>query len=468
MDDSAPGVEPFVDAQKAIYFGSQSDAEPWLQTIRASGWTITIAKTEQDLRKQLRRHNFQVGLVTLTNDARDIWDRMADEPGLLGLTEWVALVPSSDVTRPEVQQAIVRHFYDFHTLPVQGNRLLITIGRANGMVCLQTGINGDTRPQRYRMVGRSDCMRRLQKVIQRAAATNAPVLITGESGTGKELAAQALHEQSMRRQGPMIAVNCGALTSALVRSELFGYEQGAFLGAEKRTIGKIEAANGGTLFLDEVGDLPLEQQVNLLRFLQSGAIQRIGGHESIPVDVRVVAATHVNLEEAIAEGRFREDLYYRLNVLHVPVPTLRERGLDILSLAHYFFKRFRSEGQPRLKGFSVRAEESMLRHPWPGNVRELINRVRRAIVMADGRTISSADLGIEERAGDRLPTLQEARERAEKEALMLVLAYSSDNLSRAARLLDVSRLTLYRMLDKHCLRESAGSSDVGKDRQSTG
>ncbi len=463
MADSAPRGESFAESRTAIFFGKQADASSWLDFVRCAGWHVAVAETEPDLRRLLARRDFQVGLIHLDDSRRAVWEQLSEDADLVGLTEWVALVESAAITRPEIQRAIVRGFYDFHTLPVQANRLLVTMGRANGMVTLQAGASGETRTQRYRMVGRSDCMRRLQKVIQRAAATSAPVLITGESGTGKELAAQALHDQSPRRNGPMVAVNCSALTSPAGQCELLGYEHGDVPGSGRPAIGKIEAAHGGTLFLDEIGDLPMEQQVSLLRFLQSGTIQRARGYEPTPVDVRVVAATHVDLEEAIGEGRFREDLYYRLNVLHVPVPALRERGLDILSLAHYFFKRFRSEGQSRLKGFSVRAEESMLRHPWPGNVRELINRVRRAVVMADGRMITSVDLGIEERAGDRLPTLQEARERAEKEALMLVLAYSSDNLSRAARLLDVSRLTLYRMLDKHCLRESAAQSDERKE-----
>ena len=466
MDDSAADGEDVAGARNAVFFGRQRANDSWLRCIRAAGWRIHVAETESALRQLLKEHVFQVGLIHLTGAYRGVWDNLTEEPDLLGLTEWVALVDSAEITRPEIQRAIVRGFYDFHTLPIQSNRLLVTMGRANGMVSLQAGADAELLPRRHRMVGRSDAMQRLRKTIQRSAGSNAPVLVTGENGTGKELAAHALHEQSPRRSGPLISVNCGILQAAAsADAEPSGHDHCAFPGTDQFGTGRIEAANGGTLFLNEVEELPTAQQAGLLRFLQTGCIRCAGDRETTPVDVRIIAATHVNLEEAVAEGRFREELYYRLNVLHLPLPSLRERGLDILSLAHYFFKRFRQEGQARLKGFSVRAEESMLRYPWPGNVRELINRVRRAVIMADGQRITSADLGIEERTGARLPTLQEAREQAEKEALMLVLAHSSDNLSRAARLLDVSRLTLYRMLDKHCLRDTGGRQDAnGKEK----
>ena len=230
------------------------------------------------------------------------------------------------------------------------------------------------------MVGVSAPMQAVFRNLRKIAAVDAPVLITGETGTGKELAARAIHERSRRSSGPFVAVNCAALPATLIQSELFGYERGAFTGAQRRKIGSIESANGGILFLDEIGDLSLDLQVNLLRFLEESAIQRVGSPKEIPVDVRVIAATHDDMERATAEGRFREDLYYRLNVLRLEMPMLRARGEDIEVLARFFFEKFRQETSHKVIGFSPEALQSMADYDWPGNVRELINRVRRATV----------------------------------------------------------------------------------------
>jgi len=249
---------------------------------------------------------------------------------------------------------------------------------------------------------------------------------------------------------PFIAVNCGALPTNLIQSELFGHEKGAFTGAHQRKIGRIESAAGGTLFLDEIGDLALDLQVNLLRFLQEKTIERVGGTEKIHVDVRVIAATHVDLERAVKEGRFREDLYYRLNVLHLNVPSLREREQDIELLARFFFDKFAKEKNRNVKGFRRDTLQAMNDYEWPGNVRELINRIRRAMVMCDNRLITTADLGLERRLSQRrLTTLDEARTRAEKEAIQYSLRFNRNNVSQAARQLGVSRVTLYRLMEKY-------------------
>src|SRR5690606_39169086 len=261
-----------------------------------------------------------------------------------------------------------------------------------------SGAQGEGARGQFAMVGRSAAMRSLYQAIRRISASEAPVLITGETGTGKELAARALHEGSTRRNAPFVAVNCGALPETLIQAELFGHERGAFTDARERKLGRIEMAAGGTLFLDEIGDLPLSVQTVLLRFLQEGTIERLGGRSTTRVDVRVIAATHVDLERSIAEARFREDLYYRLNVLRLRVPPLREREGDVELLAQAMFERFAQRAGKRIRGFSRAAMDRMVAHPWPGNVRELVNRVQRGVVMCEGRLIAPADLGLERRA----------------------------------------------------------------------
>jgi DNA-binding NtrC family response regulator len=290
--------------------------------------------------------------------------------------------------------------------------------------------------------------------LSKLAPTESPVLIRGESGTGKELVARTLHRQSQRHSKPFIAINCGAIPEHLIQSELFGHEKGAFTGAHQRKIGRIEAANGGTLFLDEIGDLPLELQANLLRFLQEKHIERVGGSQPIPVDVRVLAATHTDLEAAIEKKRFREDLYYRLNVLQVATVPLRERHGDLATLANHFSHFYSHETGRRPRSFSEDALIAMGKHDWPGNVRELANRVRRGLVLAEGRQIEARDLGLisPHTLATPMGTLEEYKSRAERQALCDVLNRHSDNLSVAAKVLGVSRPTFYRLLHKHQIR----------------
>ncbi|WP_230027824.1 sigma-54-dependent Fis family transcriptional regulator [Massilia sp. Bi118] len=296
-------------------------------------------------------------------------------------------------------------------------------------------------------------MQRLHAQIERVSKVPAPVLIWGESGSGKELTAQSIHTRSPRGGGPFVAVNCGAISPTLIHSELFGYERGAFTGATQGKAGLIESADGGTLFLDEIGDLPKELQANLLRFLQEQTICRLGSTRQIRVDVRVVAASHVQLQDAVVTGTFREDLYYRLAVLPLTVPSLRERRDDLIALAEHFFDVYAAEKAPGLRGFSDRAFAAILEHDWPGNVRELINRVRRAMVMADGRLIAPEDMGLAHSIAIQPPAaLDDTRMRSERSALRDCLDRSGQNVSRAARELGVSRTTMYRLLDKHGMR----------------
>jgi two-component system NtrC family response regulator len=293
-------------------------------------------------------------------------------------------------------------------------------------------------------------MLRVLRTIEKIAPTDVAVLLRGESGTGKELLAQAIHKLSARAREPFVPINCAAIPETLLESELFGHEKGAFTGAVKQTIGRIESADSGTLFLDEIGDVPLPMQVKLLRFLQNQVVERIGGRQPVQVDVRIVCATNQDLELMMAEGRFREDLYYRLNEVTVGVPPLRERGSDAVVLASFFMRRFAAEYGRSVRGFGTAALAAMSEYAWPGNVRELENRVKRAVVMTDGPLLSAADLGLAT-YGEKPQSLglREARARAEREVLQLALAQAGSNLSKAAKLLGISRPTLYDLMQQH-------------------
>ena len=370
---------------------------------------------------------------------------------------WVAGVTAEQLDEPAVRRLIRDYCYDYVTLPCPENVIDTVIGHAHGMARLacqsavrlvQEGLEG--------IIGESGAMKALARALCKAAMTEAPVFIAGETGTGKELAAQALHAHSKRRGMPFVAINCGAIPHSLIQSELFGYERGAFTGAQARKLGRIEMAHGGTLFLDEIGDLPMESQASLLRFLQEGTFQRLGGHDTVRVDVRIVSATHHDLEALIEQGRFRADLYHRLCVLRLAQPPLRERGGDIDLLAAHALSRYSSESQRVIRGYSSCARRALHSYDWPGNVRELINRVRQAVVMCEGRLITAADLGLDAIAPATPPTLEEVRADATRRAIEAALQRCQGRLVDAARELDVSRVTLYRLMVRYGLREDAG------------
>jgi two-component system NtrC family response regulator len=298
-------------------------------------------------------------------------------------------------------------------------------------------------------------MQQVAKMLDRYAKTDEPVLITGESGTGKELAARAIHQKSQRHTGRFVAVNCAAIPFNLVASELFGYEKGAFTGAVARTKGQIEHADGGTLFLDEIGDMPVDLQAHLLRFLQEGQVVRVGGREPVNVDVRIVAATNVRLRQAIAEGRFREDLFYRLNILTLALPPLRERLGDIEPLARNFLRQATAQFDRPITDFTPDALEALCRHDWPGNIRELMSVIRRTVVISNGPMIAAADLiGLHE--PDRMTSVPlsarpQPGSEGERRIVMEALARAGENITETARELGVSRVTLYRMLRRHAI-----------------
>ncbi|MGH8466699.1 MAG: sigma 54-interacting transcriptional regulator, partial [Pseudomonas sp.] len=369
-------------------------------------------------------------------------------------TEWIAVLGADELRMQNVGDFVCEWFFDFHTLPFDVSRVQVTIGRAFGMARLRGKGTVHVDEADHELLGDSRPVRELRKLLSKLAPTESPVLIRGESGTGKELVARTLHRQSQRRDKPFVAINCGAMPEHLIQSELFGHEKGAFTGAHQRKIGRIEAANGGTLFLDEIGDLPLELQANLLRFLQEKHIERVGGSQPIDVDVRVLAATHVDLEQAIARGRFREDLYYRLNVLQVVTAPLRDRHGDLSMLANHFAHFYSLETGRRPRSFSEDALMAMGKHDWPGNVRELANRVRRGLVLAEGRQIEAQDLGLHSQNAfvPSMGTLENYKHLAERQALCDVLNRHSDNLSIAAKVLGISRPTFYRLLHKHQIR----------------
>lgn len=414
-------------------------------------WSVKVATKPSEAQKLAESQQYPIGIVSFpaTPALESVQNLVASAP-----VEWIALTSSSCLAEPRMKRFISQSFYDFHTLPADRARLAVTLGRLWGMAQLKLGLVDDCESPscEHAMVGSSPQIRALFRTIRKAADVDAAVLLSGESGTGKELAARAIHQRSLRAKEPFVAVNCAALPSALIHSELFGHERGSFTGAHRRNIGRIEAAAGGTLFLDEIGDLPAEQQVHLLRFLQEKTIERIGGNQTIAVDVRVLAATNVNLEQAVESGRFREDLYYRLNVLRVNVPSLRERKDDIRVLARYFFDRFRSERRGNVRGFSDAAVIAMERHDWPGNVRELINLVRRAVLMCDGRLITANDLGLQNHFSNRnIIPLEQCRDNAEKDAIIGALWSTGHNVTQAAAELEISRMTLYRLIEKYAI-----------------
>jgi len=299
------------------------------------------------------------------------------------------------------------------------------------------------------MLGTSPKMQEVFATVRKVADASVPVLITGESGTGKELVAQAIHRQSQYRKGPFVVINCGAIPENLLESELFGHEKGAYTGAHMQRKGRFELADGGTLFLDEIGELSLSLQVKILRFLQEQVIERVGGREQIQVDVRIVAATNKDLKQAMQEGKFREDLFFRLGVVAIYLPALREREDDVLLLAHAFLQRAVTENRKKITGFTQPAIAAIAAHPWPGNVRELENRVKRAVIMSEGRKVKPVDLELEEPSGRfEGMTLRAARETLERDMILKVLARHNDNITRTAEELDISRPTLYELMDK--------------------
>jgi DNA-binding NtrC family response regulator len=460
VSNSAPTPQPVL-----VLRLTSRNGQPcaYTETLRQHGLELIECFT-LDAACEAVQNGCRVGLLMVTQET-DLAHLDQCEPFVSNSRiSWVGLVAQELISMPRMREFIGEHLFNFITTPADLDHIVLTLRHAWGMAFLRD-VQHSPSPQQpapdddFAMVGKTPQMLQLFGQLQKVARTDASVLITGPSGTGKELAALSIHRQSARKNAPFVAVNCGAIAPQLFQSELFGYEKGAFTGASQRKIGRIEAAQGGTLFLDEIGDMPFDMQVNLLRFLQEKTIERVGGNDTLEIDVRVIAATHIDLAEAVRQGRFREDLYYRINVVCIGMPQLADRGQDIEDLARYYFTKFASMHNRSLRGFSKAAMNALLSHSWPGNVRELVNRVQRATVMAEGRFIQPEDLGFDRSNEEaQLMSLEDARAAAERTIIRRALSQSRNQISRAASLLGVSRVTLYRLIEKYNIRPEVMSA----------
>jgi two-component system NtrC family response regulator len=372
--------------------------------------------------------------------------------------ETKVIVVSGNDDRENAVRAVGIGAYDFYQKPIDPEILRLIVERAFHVHQLESEnrrlqVKQVSSPLAGLIAG-SPQMLKVCRTVEKVAPTDVTTLLLGESGTGKELIARALHDLSSRAKGPFVAINCAAIPDTLLESELFGYEKGAFTGAAKQTRGKVEYANGGTLFLDEVGDLPMTLQVKLLRFLQERIIERLGGRQEIPVDVRVVCATHQDLSALVKEGRFREDLYYRISEITIRIPPLREREGDALLLARTFLDQYSEEHRRNLRGFTPDAVSAIEAYSWPGNVREMENKVKRAVIMAEGNRITAEELELADPgSGSALQlNLREVREAAERAAVQRAMSLFNGNVSQAAEALGVSRPTFYDLMNKYGLK----------------
>jgi len=447
---------------------------------------LLVVEDDEGLQRQLKWAYEGYRVVSATNRAQAIEFMRLHEPtvvtldlglppdpdgtteGFSTLQEILALKPDTKVivasghgARESALKAIGLGAYDFYRKPVDIDELGLIVSRAFHVYEIEAenrrleAASGGAAALGALLTASPE-MLKVARTVERVANTDVSVMLLGGSGTGKELLARAVHEKSPRAKSEFIAINCAAIPENLLEAELFGYERGAFTGAVKTTPGKIELAQGGTLFLDEVGDIPLPLQVKLLRFLQERVVERIGGRAPIAVDTRIVCATHQDLDAMIADGRFREDLYYRLAEVVVKIPSLAERPGDAVLLARHFVNRFAREMNPKVQGLSPDATDAIDAYAWPGNVRELENRVKRAVIMCDGRLVTAADLELPNSnagLGEALPiNLRAAREVADRRAIHQALSRSGNNISGAAKLLGISRPTLYDLMKQYHLQ----------------
>ncbi|MDF3019635.1 MAG: Fis family transcriptional regulator [Steroidobacteraceae bacterium] len=426
-------------------------------------YEVLMAATRADALALVRRFEPAVVLqdLGLPPDAEGVTE------GMKTLREILTLVPQTKVIvvtgnadRDNAVRAVSLGAYDFYQKPVDTDVLKLIVGRAFHIHALEEQ-NRQLREAQLTspmegLIATDDAMLRVCRMIEKVSPTDASVLILGESGTGKELVARAVHAQSGRKGARFVAINCAAIPEQLLESELFGYEKGAFTGAVKTTLGKIETASGGTLFLDEIGDMPLALQAKLLRFLQDRTIERVGGRQEIAVDVRIVCATNRDLQAFITEQKFRQDLYFRIGEVTINVPPLRERAGGATVLAHAMLRKFGNVGGKSKRGFTEEATAALEAYSWPGNVRELENRVKTAMIMAETNLISANDLGLKESTESALLfNLKEVRTRAERQAIRQAMSITDGNVSRAAELLGVTRPTLYDLMEKYGIRETS-------------
>ena len=422
-------------------------------------YNVVLAGDRETTIAAVRRHEPKV--VTL--DLGLPPDPANASEGLAALKEILELAPFTKVIvitgnddRTHALKAIEMGAYDFYQKPVDSDVINIIVSRAFSVAKLEEenrrlkSVNGTDSG----IIGNSEAIARLQTMVQRIAPTRITALLLGESGTGKEVTARAVHSLSDRKKKPFVAINCASIPEALLESELFGYEKGAFTGAHKTTKGKIECAEGGTLFLDEIGDMPFSLQAKLLRFLQEKIIERLGGRQEIPVDVRVVCATNQNLEQMVKDKTFREDLFYRVSEITLNIPPLRDRDEDVIILAKLFLQQYSAEYKSNVKSFSEDGLSAIKAHRWPGNIRELQNKVKSSVIMATGTQVNSFDLGFfdhdhEEDGYELSLNLRSVREKAETLAVQKAYALAEGNMSKAADLLGITRPTLYSLIEKY-------------------
>ena len=419
-------------------------------------YEVVLASDRESALEQVKKHKPPVVTLDLGLPPHP------DDPseGLATLEEILKIEPNAKVVvvtgqddKENAVKAVGLGAYDFYTKPFEPEIISLIVNRAFRLLELETEnqrlLQGAIHEPFDGVIACSPQMQGVCKAVEKVAPSDATVLLLGESGTGKELAARALHNLGQNKAGRFVAINCAAIPDTLLESELFGYEKGAFTGANKQTKGKIEHADGGTLFLDEMGDLPLALQAKLLRFLQERVIERVGGRDPIPVNTRVVCATHQNLREKIENGEFREDLFYRISEIPLEIPPLRDREGDIIVLARFFFEKFNEDHGRKLRGFTREALAAMEGYAWPGNVRELQNRIKRAVIMADGKQLTAADLELDKTSVENMNfNLRELREKVERQAIVRALSHVDGKVAPAAELLGVSRPTLYDLIKK--------------------
>lgn len=364
------------------------------------------------------------------------------------------IVITGNTDNEHALKAIALGAYDYYQKPLDADVLNIILARAFKISELEAENRSlkSANVNNNDIIGNSDAILKACRTVEKIAPTEITTLLLGESGTGKEVFARSIHRQSPRINKPFVAINCASIPENLLESELFGYEKGAFTGANKTTLGKIECANGGTLLLDEIGDMPLSLQAKILRFLQERVIERVGGRQEIEVNVRVICATHRNLAEMVAEQSFREDLYYRISEIILTIPPLRQRGHDIIVIAKALLYRFNAEFNSKVQGFSDSAMQAMLHYSWPGNIRELQNKLKSAVILADSKFITEEDLGLSLQQG-KTDTLRKVREQAETHAIRQAYTLANGNLSKTADSLGITRPTLYALIDKYRLHD---------------
>lgn len=420
-------------------------------------YELVFAEDRSSALTQVRR--YEPAVVTL--DLGLPPDASNASEGLACLTDILAIQPDCKIIiitgstdKEHALKAVNLGAYDYYQKPIDPDVLTIILARAFKLSALEQENQSlrNSGLHQQDIIGTSDSILRACRLVEKIAPTEITTLLQGESGTGKEVFARSIHKLSHRVEKPFVAINCASIPENLLESELFGYEKGAFTGANKTTLGKIEGANGGTLLLDEIGDMPLSLQAKMLRFLQERVIERLGGRQVIEVDVRVICATHRNLADMVAEQTFREDLYYRISEMTLFIPPLRDRGHDVVIIAKALLHKFNTEFNTQVHSFSDDAIQALLGHRWPGNIRELQNKLKSAVILADSKQITADDLGLQVRVTDENiapKTLRKVREDAETQAIREAFSLSNGNLSKTADLLGITRPTLYSLIDKH-------------------